>query len=186
MEEYKNQYDSIPDLLVADAGNGSIENYKYLEKERIAGFVKFSYFHLEQQDKFLQDPSNKENLYYNAQQDFFLSDGQKMVSAGTETKCTDNDYERLYTKYQAQNCHGCPMRGACHDQKSNRVISVNHKLGKYKEQARQRRLSKLGIAHRKKRPRRSRAAPGSVAIRQPGLTGLRPKIYIYKEGALFF
>ena len=44
------------------------------------------------------------------------------------------------------------MRGVCHDQKSNRVISVNHKLRKYKEQARQRLLSELGITYRKKRP----------------------------------
>ena len=153
MEGYKNHYDSMPDVLVADAGYGSEENYEYLEKEQMEGFVKFSYFHLEQQDKFLKDPSKQENLHYNAQDDcFYCPMGQKMVNIGSETKYTDNAYERLYTKYQAQNCHSCPMRGVCHDQKSNRVISVNHKLRKYKEQARRRLLSELGITYRKKRP----------------------------------
>lgn len=104
MEGFKTHYDEMPDVLVADAGYGSEENYEYLEKEQVEAFVKFSYFHLEQ-------------------------------------------YERLYTLYQASNCQGCPMRGACNDQKSNRVISINHKLRTYKEQARQRLSSELGIAH---------------------------------------
>lgn len=150
----RNNYSKTdPDVLVADAGYGSEENYEYLVKEQVEGFVKFSYFHLEKQDKFREDPSKQENLYYNAQDDcLYCPMGQKMVNIGTETKYTDNGYERLYTKYQAANCQGCPMRGVCHDQKSNRVISVNHKLRKYKEQARQRLFSELGIIHRKKRP----------------------------------
>lgn len=153
MEEFKDQYDNLPDVLVADAGYGSEENYEYLENEQIEAFVKFGYFHLEQQDKFREDPSKQENLYYHAQDDcFYCPMGQKMVNIGTETKRTDNDYERLYTKYQAKNCQGCPMRGVCNDQKSNRVISVNHKLRKYKDQVRQRLMSEPGIAHRKKRP----------------------------------
>ena len=34
MEGYKTQYDSFPEVLVADAGYGSEENYEYLEKEQ--------------------------------------------------------------------------------------------------------------------------------------------------------
>jgi hypothetical protein len=118
MEGYKGQYDSMPDVVVADAGYGS-----------------------------------EENLYYNAQDDcFYCPMGQKMTNIGISTDTSDNGYQQTYTKYQAQNCQGCPMRGACHDPKSNRVIKVNHKLRKYKEQARQRLLSDLGISHRKKRP----------------------------------
>ena len=153
MEEYKKQYDRMPDVLVADAGYGSEENYEYLDEQHVEGFVKFSYFHLEQKDTFIKDPSRQENLYYNAQDDcFYCPMGQKMVNIGTETQRTDNDYEHAYTRYQAQNCQGCPMRGVCHDQKSNRVMKVNHKLRKYKELARQRLLSETGIAYRKKRP----------------------------------
>lgn len=81
MQGYKDQYDSMPDVVVADAGYGSEENYEYLEKEQIEGFVKFSYFHLEQQDKFLKDPSKQENLYYHARDDcFYCPMGQKMVN----------------------------------------------------------------------------------------------------------
>jgi len=81
MEGYKNQYDGMPDILVADAGYGSEKKYKYLEKAKIEGFVKFNYFHLEQLDKFREDPSKQENLYYNATQDcFYCPMGKKMVN----------------------------------------------------------------------------------------------------------
>ena len=78
--------------------------------------------------------------------------GQQMVNIGTEIKRSDSGYVQTYTKYQAKNCDGCPMRGVCHDQRCHRIIGVNHKLRKYKEQARQRLMSEPGIAHRKKRP----------------------------------
>jgi len=61
----------MPDVVVADAGYGSEENYEYLDKEQVEAFVKFSYFHLEQKDKFRENPSRQENLYYNAQDDCF-------------------------------------------------------------------------------------------------------------------
>lgn len=34
-------------VVVADAGYGSEENYEYLEKEKITGYVKYNYFHME-------------------------------------------------------------------------------------------------------------------------------------------
>ncbi|MBW6459197.1 MAG: transposase [Bacteroidales bacterium] len=36
-----------------------------------------------------------------------------MINIGVQVKHTDSGYERLYTLYQASNCQGCPMRGAC-------------------------------------------------------------------------
>jgi len=45
-----------------------------------------------------------------------------------------------------------PDAGVCNYQKSNRIINVNYKLIEYDEQARQRLLSEVGIAHRNKRP----------------------------------
>jgi len=84
-------------VLVADAGYGSEENYEYLENEQIEAFVKFGYFLLEQQDKFREDPSRQENLYYNAIQDcFYCPMGQKMTQTGNETRFSDNGYEQTY------------------------------------------------------------------------------------------
>jgi len=153
MEGFRSSYDSMPDVLVADAGYGSEENYAYLETQQVEGFVKFNYFHQEQQDRFCKDPSKQENLYYNAIEDcFYCPMGQKMSNIGSTTDRSDNGYLQTYTRYQAKNCNGCPMRGVCHKQKSSRVIMVNHALRRYKQQARLRLLSEQGIAYRKKRP----------------------------------
>jgi hypothetical protein len=99
-----------------------------LHFEQIEGFVKFNYFHLEQQDKFHEDPSKQENLHYNVAQDcFYCPMGQKMANIGTVTKLSDNGYVHTYTQYQAKNCQGCPMRGVCNDQKSNSLSENKQK-----------------------------------------------------------
>lgn len=154
LEGFRSSYDSMPDVLVADAGYGSEENHAYLETRQVEGFVKFNYFHQEQQDRFCIDPSKQENLYYNAIEDcFYCPMGQNMSNIGAYTDRSDNGYLQTYTRYRAKNCNGCPMRGECHKQKSSRIINVNHSLRKYKQQARLRLLSQQGIAYRKKRPR---------------------------------
>ena len=71
---------------------------------------------------------------------------------GSAKIATDNGFERVISKYQAQNCDGCPMRGICHKSKGNRIIEVSHRLNELKSRARARLLSEHGIAHRKKRP----------------------------------
>jgi hypothetical protein len=48
------------------------------------------------------------------------------------------------------------------EQKENRTIEVNHKLRKYKEQAREKLLSDLGIRHRKQRPADVEAVFGAI------------------------
>jgi len=85
-----------------------------------------------------------------------------MKAIGSRKRKSDNGYEQTYTKYQAQNCQDCPMRGLCHQQKENRTIEVNHKLRKYKEQAREKLLSDLGIKHRKQRPADVEAVFGAI------------------------
>jgi hypothetical protein len=54
--------------------------------------------------------------------------------------------------YQAKNCTNCPLHGMCHQGKGNRNIQINHRLGYYKQQAKENLLSQEGIYHRKRRP----------------------------------
>ncbi len=78
--------------------------------------------------------------------------GQRMQSIGTHQTKTKTGFTQTITRYQATNCNGCPLRGACHKSKGNRVIEVNHNLNQYKEQVRENLNSEQGIYHRKKRP----------------------------------
>jgi len=59
----------MPACICADAGYGSEENYDYLEKENVDGYVKYNYFHIEQTKKWREDSFKVSNLYYNEEQD---------------------------------------------------------------------------------------------------------------------
>lgn len=163
MDSFKELYNELPDTLTADSGYGSEENYNYLEQNGIEAYVKFTYFHLEQKDKYRNDPFRQDNLFYNAQQDcFYCPMGQKMSAIKTKTRKSDNGFVQHFTLYMAQNCEGCPLRGQCHKREGNKTIEVNHNLRKYKQQARERLLSELGIQHRKKRPADVEAVFGAI------------------------
>src|SRR5690606_39356363 len=51
LEGFEERYDRQSDVVVADEGYGSEENYEMLESKKIEGYVKYSYFHKEQDRK---------------------------------------------------------------------------------------------------------------------------------------
>jgi hypothetical protein len=72
-----------PEVLVADAGYGSQENYEYLENKQIEAYMKFNNFHKEQTKKWKQNPHRIENLYYNEELDcYYCPMGQAMEYIG--------------------------------------------------------------------------------------------------------
>lgn len=163
--EFKKLYNQLPQSITADAGYGSEENYEYTETEGITGYIKYNYFHKEQK----QDRSKFDNikdiskLHHNQEQDtYYCPIGQPMQRIGTKNRTSGNGYPQSYALYQAKNCHNCPLRGACHDQKGNRTISVNHRLNKFKDHAKARLLSTEGIKHRKQRPCDVEAVFGNI------------------------
>lgn len=163
LEGFRELFNRMPDVVTADAGYGSEQNYEYLDNEDIEAYVKYNYFHMEQTSKYKNDPFRADNLYYNKEQDcYYCPMGQKMRYIGYITKITANGYEQTYSRYQAQNCRGCPLRSACHKSKDNRTIEVNHKLNAYRQKARELLMSDQGVARRKKRPADVEATFGQV------------------------
>ncbi len=153
-EFYKKQYDQLPNVITADAGYGSEENYQYLCNNNIENYVKYNYFDKDQSGKSdKKHPFKTDKLYYNSQHDHYICPmGQQMKNIGTHQTKTKTGFTQTIARYQAINCNGCPLRGACHKSKGNRIIEVNHSLNKYKEQVRENLNSEQGIYHRKKRP----------------------------------
>lgn len=153
-EIYKQQYEHLPETITADAGYGSEENYQYLQQNNIENYVKYNYFDKEQSSKpDKKYPFRPDTLYYNNENDFYVCPmGQRMENIGSHKTKTKTGFTQIITKYQAQNCIGCPLRGACHKAKGNRIIEVNHALKKYKQQVKENLTSEQGIYHRKKRP----------------------------------
>ena len=154
LESYKQHYGFMPKELTTDAGYGSEENYDYLEKEDIEAFVKYNYFDKEQHEKEnAKPPFHVDNLYYNKEQDcYYCPMGQKMSFIGTTIETTDTGYQKKTSRYQAQNCIACPIRGTCHKGERNRIIEVSHRLNELKALARERLISEKGKAHRSQRP----------------------------------
>lgn len=72
LEPFKERYGlkNLNDhVVVADAGYGSEQNYEYMEKEEITGYVKYNYFHMEQKKKFRNNIFLAQNLSYNPEGD---------------------------------------------------------------------------------------------------------------------
>lgn len=155
LQEFSQYVQQLPEVLVADAGYGSEENYTWLESHDIQAYVKYSEFDKEQsnQSKWKhQQEFAPTNLYYNVDKDcYYCPMGQPMTKVRVETGQSDNGFEKQLHRYRAQNCQGCPMRGRCHKGEGNREIVINHKLNAYKAQARERLISPEGMAYRRQR-----------------------------------
>lgn len=151
---FEKQYGFMPQELTADAGYGSEENYEFMENKLIEAYVKYNYFDNEQHDSGVSKGEfHPDNLYYNKSLDcYFCPMGQPMTFIGTRTQRTKAGYKITLSKYQAQNCHGCPLNGRCHKSKQNRIIEVSHRANELRTKARDRLLSEKGKKHRKQRP----------------------------------
>jgi len=154
LQSFEQFYATNPEVVVTDAGFGSDENFEALEKRGVEAYVKYNYFDKEQKQGYLENhPFHYRNLHYNEQKDIFICPmGQAMHCIGSFIRKNKNGYSQQIKRYQAQNCNGCPLQGACHKQKGNRMIEVNHRLRKYKQQIRENLTSEKGIYYRKKRP----------------------------------
>ena len=153
LEGFEQSYNKQSKEIVADAGYGSEENYEMLENKNITGYVKYNYFHAEQKKKHKNNPFLVQNLFYNQEQDFYVCPmGQKMENTGTGKRISSNGYHSQVTYYQVKRCEGCPLRGQCHQSKTDRTIQVNHRLNELKEKAKELLNSDNGLLHRSKRP----------------------------------
>ncbi len=79
-ELYKKQYQQAPDVITADAGFGSEQNYQYLSDNNIENYVKYNYF-----DK---DQSSRPDKKYPLNQIHFITTVSRIItSARWDNKC---------------------------------------------------------------------------------------------------
>ena len=153
INQHETIYHQYPEVVTADAGYGSEENYQYLEDNAIEAFVKYPYFDKQQSGSYhKKHPFAAEQLYYNEQKDcYYCPMGQPMNCIGNIKKKTSTGFEQNIKKYQAQNCNGCPLRCVCHQSKYNRTIEINENLKRHKTIAYQKLNSEQGLEKRKQR-----------------------------------
>ena len=163
LNRYKEKYGQYPKAAITDAGYGSLDNYRFLDAANIGNYLKYNIFYKENTKKFREDISKVENLYYNEKHDFFVCPmGQKMVPVGNEKRMTRLGEEYWSTRYEAQDCSRCPLRGSCHKQKGNRSLSVSKEVLKYRRQARENLTSETGKKLRKQRSAEVEQAFGQI------------------------
>ena len=164
LKSFSSRYGHMAKEVCADSGYGSEENYSFMETNDMEAYVKYNYFHKEQKQAFKNDIFRIENLYHNAEEDYFVCPGgQHMSRAGVKHGKTDSGYRTESVVYRAQRCEGCPLRWGCYKRKTgNREIEVNHQLMEYKRKARERLTSEKGLEHRSKRPTEPEAVFGQM------------------------
>ena len=152
LQQHKKLYKSLPEVQVADAGYGSEENYQYLHNHNIEAYVKPTDFDRKQRKSWQPNPFASDQFAYNADKDVYLCPvGTAMKNIGQYSK-KERGLLKTYTLYKASGCRDCPLREACHKQKGNRIIHVNHRARYLKSQAYQRLKTEKGIYYRKRRP----------------------------------
>lgn len=146
------RYGKFPQTGVADSGYGSEENYRFMEEAGIEAYVKYNMFHKEQRMHYEPNPFSIQGMYYNERDDYYVCPmGQHLTRIGTARTKTESGYVTESTRYKAQRCEGCPLRGSCTKAKGDRIVEVNHRLIKYRDKARERLTSENGIRHRGQR-----------------------------------
>jgi hypothetical protein len=157
LNTFADLYTFFPEQLTADAGYGSEENYAFLEEKQVETYVKYTSFDkengiLKSKRKKKKQHIDRDKLYYNKEQDKYICPmDQSMYKIRQKKSKTKSGYLQKSSLYQAQNCSGCALKGACYKAKSNRIIERNHPLERQKERARKNLLSEIGVQKRKQR-----------------------------------
>jgi transposase len=153
LDQYEKSFGSSLKSITADAGYGSEENYTLLEEKKITAYVKYGLFDKRQHKNFnKKHPFSAEKLHYNPNGDHYICPiGQKMQYIGNKINRTATGFMQTARMYKANNCDKCPLNGACHKSKGDRIIQVNVNLERHKQQADELLKSEEGVQKRKKR-----------------------------------
>ncbi len=150
--------------LCADSGYGSEQNYEFMVRNGMLPYVKYNMFHKEMKRKFMNDPFQPANMFYNEQKDFYVCPmGQHLEHVKDIKTVSKLGYESTASVYESGNCSSCPLRGMCYKGKADRrTIEVNHKANSYKKLAKELLTSERGLEHRSNRPIEPEAVFGDI------------------------
>lgn len=185
---YKNN-GFYPKRLCADAGYGSLSNYRYLREHNIENFVKYGMWR--------QDVSGNSFDYYK-----FNSD-HKLVCLNGKIAREESCYNGRHTRaknnkyYIIDNCRRCKYKALCFAPIKNkkafvRVFETNEEMYLFKQEARENLLSRKGIEMRVNRSSQVEGTFGIIKqdmdyerIRRRGLRKVSAEIMLVSLGYVF-
>jgi hypothetical protein len=138
--------------VIADAGYGSEENYAFLERSGIEGYVKYPLFRKQQKRSWRKQRFRVENWGYDpARDEYICPNQQRLTLLGTRYRITDNGYRTSIWEYECGSCAACPLKPQCTRAAGNRRIWVNPTLNHYQQKAREKLVSDQGRKLRSQR-----------------------------------
>ena len=77
-------------------------------------------------EKFKNDISKRENMTYNAEDDYYIcAYGKRLVPVSSKIKVSKSNYKSVVTIYESENCNGCPYKDKCTKAKGNKRLHVS-------------------------------------------------------------
>ena len=115
--------------IVADAGYKSEENYVYIEEHGQTSYIKPQFYEKQKTKKFKSDISKRENMEYDSENDEYICALDRLLKKiGLIKRTSKSGYISQVTKYECENCEGCPVENKCTKAKGNKQIQVSKKF----------------------------------------------------------
>ncbi len=154
LEQRKHWLGKDPQILVADAGYGSEENYAYLQEKKITPYVKYNHFHEEQKRNYRKkNPYRQDNFCYLPEKDQYqCPEGKWLTYQFTKEVTSYNGYPSQRRVYQCEDCAGCPVKEECTRSKYNRRLYIGEELRAMRKRASELLTSPEGVKLRSQRP----------------------------------
>lgn len=141
LDKIEQDFFSLPNYIVADAGYGSEPNYNdVVENRNRTPLITYNQYRKEKQKKNKQDLFNVDNWEYNAIEDCFTCPNNQTLSFSHLSYKKDKDgFTRTYRVYECDDCSLCPLRSQCTKAKegNNRKIFYIERWEQQKAYAKQ-------------------------------------------------
>ena len=133
LDTIEENFFELPELIVADAGYGSEQNYQdIMENRNRTPLITYSQYRKEKKKKHKNNAFHVDNWEYNKDEDTFICSNSRKVRFSHHSKRTDRyGFTREFKVYECEDCSDCPLRDLCTKAKegNNRKIYMNEKLG---------------------------------------------------------
>jgi len=151
LEQVKDMVGKVPEILIAEAGYGSEENYHILEDEDILPVVKYRGY--DKKRKTEKDKYKAENFIYDEESDSFTCpEGKQLYFDHEKEEERRTGYIVIRREYQCRDCGACPAKLLCSpNSKVGRCLTVSWEWERYKHQAKKILDSEEGEKLRKQR-----------------------------------
>lgn len=147
LDHFHELYGIDPDVVVADAGYGSAENYRELEARGCTAYVKYNSFDKEQKRKRKDSALRPTDFIYDRETDSYTCpEGQRLTRAGSQSR-----WDRDVHIFDARDCTACPRKARCTPKYPARRLYINVGVEPYRRQARELLNSPPGREYRSRR-----------------------------------